>query len=182
MEPKDAYICYNRADLSWVARLAEQIESETIDGRDDGRRLAAFFDKWDIDPGQSLIDQMNTGMAAARHVITVLSPEFLKADWPRFEWKHVVAADPNNTKGKIIPVLFRNTTIDGKERINYPAPFLDLKYIDFRKPSDFKRSFNELIRRISKPPARERTSAETFGRNTSDLASSSSSRGVVATG
>jgi hypothetical protein len=157
MDPKDAYICYNQADFGWVQRLAEQIESETIDGSESGRPLVAFFDRWDIDAGQSLIDQMNAGMNAARHVVAVLSPEFLKADWPRFEWKHIVASDPNNAKGKLIPILVRDTTIDGKERINYPAPFLDLKYIDFRKSQDFRRSFGELTRRIRNlPPERGR--------------------------
>src|SRR5438105_3856963 len=78
MEAKDSYICYNRAGADWVGKLAEQIESESIDGTDSGRRLCAFFDRWDIDAGQSLIDQMNAGMEAARHVVVVLSPEFSK--------------------------------------------------------------------------------------------------------
>lgn len=68
--------------------LAERIESETIDGNPESRPLAAFFDKWDIDRTQSLIDRMNAGMAESRHLIAVLSPEFLRAEWPRFEWKH----------------------------------------------------------------------------------------------
>jgi TIR domain len=73
MDPKDAYICYNQADFGWVQRLAEQIESETIDGSESGRPLVAFFDRWDIDAGQSLIDQMNAGMNAARHVVAVIT-------------------------------------------------------------------------------------------------------------
>ncbi|MEA3188725.1 MAG: hypothetical protein QOD99_2555 [Chthoniobacter sp.] len=155
MEAKDAYICYNRADAAWVEKLAEQIESESIDGTDSGRRLSAFFDSWDIDAGQSLIDQMNAGMDSARHVIPVLSPEFFAADWPRFEWKHLVAEDPNNIRGKLIPVLLRDLSLDGATRINYPAPFRDLKHLDFRKAADFRRSFTELVRRVRNlPPER----------------------------
>ena len=104
MEQKDVYICYNAADLDWVRKLAEQIESETIDGLSTSRKLTAFFDKWDIAPGQSLIDRMNQGMDASRHVVVVLSPEFLKADWPRFEWKNIVAQNPNNVGERIIPI------------------------------------------------------------------------------
>lgn len=148
MEQKDVYICYNGADLDWVKRLAEQIESETIDGNESSRHLTAFFDRWDIAPGQSLIDRMNEGMKSARHVIAVLSPEFLKADWPRFEWKHIVAQDPNNSKGRLIPILLRDRSADGEERIDLCAPFRDLRYIDCRKPAEFKRSFVELIRRV----------------------------------
>ncbi len=152
MEQKDVYICYNGADLDWVKRLAEQIESETIDGNEASRHLTAFFDKWDIAPGQSLIDRMNEGMKSARHVIAVLSPEFLKADWPRFEWKHIVAQDPNNSQGRLIPILLRDRSADGGERIDLCAPFRDLRYIDCRKPGEFKRGFVELIRRVRNLP------------------------------
>lgn len=151
-ESKDVYICYNGADLEWVKRLAEQIESETIDGAADTRSLSVFFDKWDIEAGQSLIDRMNEGMKSARHVITVLSPEFLSADWPRFEWKHIVAQDPNNSRGRLIPILLRDLSVDGKERIDLCAPFRELRYIDFRRQLDFKRSFIELIRRVRNLP------------------------------
>ncbi len=152
-EIKDSYICYNGADLDWVRQLAEQLESETIDGSPQSRHLSVFFDKWDIAAGQSLIDRMNQGMASARHVIVVLSPEFLKADWPRFEWKHIVANDPNNTKGVLIPLLLRDQAKESPERIALCAPFRDLRYIDFRKPADFKRNFVELVRRVRNQPA-----------------------------
>jgi hypothetical protein len=150
---RDAYVCYNSADLDWVRPLAEQLESETIDGSPQSRHLSIFFDKWDIAAGQSLIDRMNQGMESARHVIIVLSPEFLKADWPRFEWKHIVANDPNNTKGTLIPIYLRDVTKDGNERIQICAPFRDLRHIDFRKQIDFRRSFVELVRRIRNQPA-----------------------------
>ncbi len=145
---RDAYLCYNEADLDWVQMLAERIESETIDGNPGSRPLAAFFDKWDIDHTHSLIDRMNAGMTESRHLIAVLSPEFLRAEWPRFEWKHIVAKDPNNAKGRLIPILLRDLTLDGKERIELCAPFRDIKYIDFRRQSDFRQSFAELIRKL----------------------------------
>ena len=31
-DPKDIYLCYVSADRDWVRDLAEQLESETIDG------------------------------------------------------------------------------------------------------------------------------------------------------
>ena len=86
---------------------------------------------------------MNDGMESARHVVTVPSPEFLRADWPRFEWNHIVANDPNNTRGVLLPILLRDLTKDGKERMELCARFRDLRYIDFRKPAEFKRSFVE---------------------------------------
>jgi hypothetical protein len=164
MEFKDAYICYNSKDLDWVRRLAEQLESETIDGAPSSRTLAVFFDRWDMGPGQSLIDKMNEGMLKARHLIVIMTPEFLAADWPRFEWKHIVASDPNNESAKIIPILLRDLGLDGKTRIVLPAPFMDLKYIDFRRTSDFRPSFFELVRKIrNMPPLRGRRLAPLAG-------------------
>lgn len=157
MDHKDAYICYNSNDLDWVERLAEQLESETIDGTKTSRTLNVFFDRWDMEPGDSLIDKMNEGMSKARHVVCVLSPEFLAADWPRFEWKHIVASNPNNVGGRIIPILYRHKGLDGTARLNLPAPFRDLKYIDFRKTSEFRAGFAELVRKIrNMPPERGR--------------------------
>jgi hypothetical protein len=68
-----------------------------------------------------------------------------------------VADDPNNIKGRLIPVLLRDTSVDGIERINFLAPFRDLKYIDFRKTAEFKRNFTMLVRKIRNlPPERGR--------------------------
>lgn len=165
MEQKDVYICYNAADLDWVRKLAEQIESETIDGLPSSRKLSAFFDKWDIAPGQSLIDRMNQGMDASRHVVVVLSPEFLKADWPRFEWKNIVAQNPNNVGERIIPIRLRDLSVNGQERIELCAPFRDLRYVDFRKQSEFRKNFGELIRKIRNlPPERGRKLIPIAGR------------------
>jgi hypothetical protein len=152
MEDRDAYICYNNADIDWVTRFAEQLESETIDGLPSSRRLQVFFDRWDMEPGSSVVDRMNEGMARSRHVITILTPEFLAADWPRFEWKHIVADDPNNTKGRLVPCLLRDVSLNGTDRITYPAPFRDLKYVDFRRQTDFKRSFNQVVGKIRNLP------------------------------
>jgi len=163
-DEKDVYLCYNSADLDWVRRLAEQIESETVDGSKTARHLTAFFDRWDIGPGESLIDRMNQGMKGARKVVAVLSPEFVEADWPRFEWKHIVSEDPNNARGRLIPVMLRDASLDKTRRIDPPAPFRELRWIDFRRPADFRAGFTELIRKI-------RNLAPERGRRLSPLAS-----------
>ncbi len=149
---KDLYLCYNGADRSWVTNLAEQLESETIDGLPNSRPLRVFLDQWDIDSGESLIQKMNEGMKNSRYVATVLSPEFMKAPWPAFEWTHVVSVDPMNTQRRLIPLLLRDVSLDGKERIDLCAPFRGLKYLDFRRKEDFSRMFLALVRRIRGQP------------------------------
>jgi hypothetical protein len=151
----DLFLCHNGADKPWVERLAEQVESETVDGSPSSRTLKVFFDKWDIDIGQNVITRINHGLANARYVAIVLSPELLAAPWPTLEWTHVVADDPTNRKGRLIPLFARSTSLDGKNSIDLPAPFKALNWIDFRQPKEFKKSFQRLIRKIRDlPPAR----------------------------
>ena len=149
---KDVYLCYNSADRVWVENLAEQLESETIDGLPTSRRLRVFLDLWDIDTGESLIQKMNEGMKNSRYVAAVLSPEFMKAPWPTFEWSHIVSLDPMNAQRRLIPLLLRDVSLDGKERIDLCAPFRGLKHLDFLRKEDFRRVFRALIRRIRGQP------------------------------
>ncbi|MBX9584147.1 MAG: toll/interleukin-1 receptor domain-containing protein, partial [Gemmataceae bacterium] len=62
-----AFLCHNGVDKEWVEKLAEQVESETFDGTPNGRRLRAWFDKWDIDKGENVIVRINDGLARAPH-------------------------------------------------------------------------------------------------------------------
>jgi hypothetical protein len=153
----DVFLCHSGADKNWVRGLAEQIESETFDGTATGRKLKVFFDEWDIDVGQNFIVRLNEGLKKSRYVAVVLSPEMLEAPWPTFEWTHIVAGDPANAQGRIIPLFAREYSEKLKKRSEFPAPFLAINWIDFRCPKDFKKGFLKLIRKLrDQPPARGR--------------------------
>jgi len=145
---KDLYLCYNKGDVGWVQNLAAQLESETIDGLPTSRRLRVFLDLWDIDSGEGLISKMNNGMKNSRYMATILSPEFMTAPWPTFEWTHIVTLDPINAQKRLIPILRRDVSLDGRKRIDLCAPFRGLKYLDFRHDEDFVRMFRSLVRRV----------------------------------
>ena len=156
IDPKDIYLCYSSADRDWVKDLAEQLESETIDGLPTSRRLRVFLDLWDIDSGESLVQRINEGMKHSRYVATVLSPEFMKTPWPTFEWTHIVTLDPMNAQKRLIPIYLRDVSVDGNERIDLCAPFRGLKYLDFRRKEDFRRMFvgSSTASRSCRPPRR----------------------------
>ncbi|MGD0088496.1 MAG: toll/interleukin-1 receptor domain-containing protein [Planctomycetota bacterium] len=141
----DIFLCHNLADKQWTEQLGSQIENETFDGTQSGRKLRVFFDKWDIAPGQNVIDVLNHGLERARYIGVILSPEAVKAPWPCFEWTHVVAQDPMNRERRVIPIVVRQVSLDGKERLNLPAPFRALHWIDFSDPKRFKPAFLELV-------------------------------------
>ena len=156
----DLFLCHNGADKVWVRRLAEQVESETLDGLHGGRKLRVFFDEWDIVPGENFILRINDGLRRARYVAVVLSPEMLAADWPTFEWTSVVADDPANRKGRVIPLFVRDGTEQDGMRVELPAPFKVSNWIDFRDEKAWRQSFQKLIRRVrDMPPQRGRRRA-----------------------
>ena len=156
----DVFLCHNGADKDWVRKLAEQIESETFDGTSNGRPLRVFFDEWDIDVGDNVLLRINRGLTASRYVAVVISPEMLSAPWPSLEWTHIVADDPTNRRGRIIPIFLRDYSAALKQQAELPAPFKALNWIDFRRPADFKRSFRKMIRKVrDEVPARGRKRA-----------------------
>jgi len=168
---KDIFLSYNKADKKWVHDLAAQIESETLDGTPAGRKMRVFLDEWDMDVGDNMINKMNTGLKVCRFFAVVMSPEFFGSGWTNFEWTHVVSQDPTNTKRRIIPIFLRETTLDGKQRIEFPAPFNVLKYLDFRETKAFATYYQRLIRRIrGLPPERgdQRTPLASIAPNASD--------------
>ena len=115
----------------------------------------AVLINWDMDAGDNLINKMKEGLKVSRFFAVVMSPEFFGSGWTNFEWTHVAAQNPTNTKSRIIPIFLRETTLDGKQRIEFPAPFNVLKYLDFWKTKAFSTYFLRLIRRIrGLPPER----------------------------
>ena len=152
---KDIFLSYNKADKKWVHDLAARIESETLDGTPASRRLSVFLDEWDMDIGDNLINKMNEGLKISQFFAVVMSPEFFGSGWTNFEWTHVVSQDPMNAQRRIIPIFLREVSLDGKRRIEFPAPFNVLKYLDFREKKAFTTYYQRLIRRIRcLPPER----------------------------
>ena len=153
--PIDLFLSHNSADKPWVRSLAERIESETLDGTPSSRHLRVFLDEWDIDVGENIIERINDGLARARHVAVVVSPDLLRAPFPTLEWTHIVVDDPANRKGRLIPLFLRDWCPETKVRVDLPAPFKALKWLDFRRQRDFKRSYQRLVRRVrGLPPKR----------------------------
>jgi hypothetical protein len=153
----DLFLCHNGADKVWVRHLAEQLESETFEGTAEGRKLRVFLDEWDIEPGENVVLRLSDGLQRARYVAVVISPGMVKAPWPALEWTDIVAGDPTNRQRRIIPVFLRDGTEDGGERIELPPPFKALRWLDFRDKAQYKRSYQQLIRKVRDlPPARGR--------------------------
>ena len=144
----DLFLSHNDVDKAWVTELAGQLESEPLTEQPDSKKIRVFLDAWDLQAGENIVTKLNEGLAKSRLIAIVMSPEFFKANWTALEWTHCVAEDPRNTRGRIIPILHRDVSLDGKEAISLPAPFRALKHLDFRTPKSQKAFYRELLNRI----------------------------------
>jgi hypothetical protein len=164
----DLFLCHNAADKPWVKELGARLEAESIDGMEHGRRIRVFLDEWDIEKGENIVSRLGDELASGAFVAVVMSPEFFASDWTRFEWTDVVARDPANKGGQLLPVRRRDSSHDGKQRLKLPPPFNALNYFDFRSDARFEAEFEALLRRIrGQPPSRGRTVLPRYSSGTS---------------
>lgn len=141
---KDIFLCHTGADKDWVEALAKRLEEETIDNR----QIAVWFDKWDINGGENILDKIEEGLKSSRFVGVVLSPAMTRAEWPKLEWQSQVYEDPAGRKARILPILRHHVDPVTGEPIEIPLPLRILKRYDFTNPKRFEAEFRELLRRI----------------------------------
>jgi hypothetical protein len=136
----DAFISYQSADEGFARRLASDIESCLLNER----KLRVFFAPWDIQPGSNFIEKLNEGLRNARYFLLILSPEYLKAEWPTAERDAAIYADPSGRLGRVIPILKSSCTI---------PPLLRFRnYIDFRSNVRYKAELIRLISMLANQP------------------------------
>jgi len=148
----DIFLCHNGADKPWVINLGERLEAESIDATENGRRIRVFLDVWDIEKGENFVARLGSELATGAFVAAVMSPEFFGSDWTAFEWTDIVARDPANISGRLLPIRLRDISKDGRTTIRFPAPFNALHHFDFRSEARFEAEFQDLLRRIRKQP------------------------------
>lgn len=151
-EKPDVFLCHNGADKDWVREIGARLEAESIDGSPEGRRIRVFFDEWDIEKGENIVARLSQELASGAFVAVVMSPEFFASEWTRFEWTDVVARDPANKGGRLLPLRRRDLSLDGTRRLTLPAPFNALRHFDFRSASRFEMEFQDLLRRVRNQP------------------------------
>jgi len=149
----DVFLSHNSADKAWVKELAARLESEPLDDSSSSRNIKVFLDVWDIPAGTNIVTKLNEGLTKAQFLVVVMSPEFFKSNWTALEWTHWVMEDPNNTRGRILPILYRKASLDKKEAISLPAPFRAQRFMDFTSKKAAAAAYAELLNRIRGLPA-----------------------------
>lgn len=86
------FLSYSHKDKVIVKTIAEAFRKAFGEDR-------VFFDEWSIQPGESLIDRMDKGLANCRYFFFLVSKSSLSSQMVGLEWKNALL---KHTKGDIL--------------------------------------------------------------------------------
>jgi len=125
----NVFISHRRSDVSAAEKLADQIKSG-------GHQV--WFDQWEIDIGDSILERMNEGLEGAAYLVLCYSSDGVMAPWISREWMSALARQLDGCHVKILPVLLTGGSP--------PAILADIKYADLVR--DWDRGAKQLLRAI----------------------------------
>ena len=128
----DVFVSHNSRQKLWVRGMVQQ-------WRDLG--LNVFFDEDSISPGEDIVEAIERGIAASRHIVFVISPSAVKSRWVALETACGIYTDPDATNGKLIPVLLEPTPMDDLR----PA-VRRLRMIDLTDTPNRTQNYHHLLR------------------------------------
>lgn len=108
------FISHNFKDKAIVEPLAVKLMG--IYGQDN-----VFYDSWSIQPGDGLIDKMNSGLEKCRFFFFFISQNSLSSKMVALEWQNIIIRATHGNV-KLIPIRLDNSTM--------PAILLQTIYLD----------------------------------------------------
>jgi TIR domain len=138
----DFFISYTASDVAWAEWIAWTLE------RDGG--YSVCFQLWDFAPGTNFPLKMQDAAARSEHTIMVLSPAYLKANFPGPEWAAAFARDPQGIDRRLIPVMIEECEPDG-----VLAPIVSIRLVGRDEATARETLLRGLSRELrpSRPPA-----------------------------
>lgn len=94
----DFFISYTHVDRPWAEWIAWVLEEAGHKAR---------IQAWDFRPGGNFVIEMQKAVVGSERTIAVLSPDYLRSLFAMAEGGAAFAADPDGSKGKLVPVLIR---------------------------------------------------------------------------
>lgn len=123
----NVFISHRGSDAREAERLANEI-------RNAGHQV--WFDVWNINLGDSIVERINEGLEGATYVVVCYSSSGITSPWMGREWMSALARQLGGHSVKILPVLLTGG--------DPPAILADLKYADL--VSDWSQGVSELLR------------------------------------
>lgn len=94
---RDVFLCHASADkATYVRPLADALGHFGV---------SCWVDEAQIQPGESIIDSIQEGLAEARYVIVFITPSFLRRRWPQKELNSALTREVRRGKTVVLPVV-----------------------------------------------------------------------------
>ena len=119
------FLCHNSIDKPFVEKLAKDLVRVGIN---------VWFDKWEINVGNSITWKIESGLQENDYLGIVLSPEALESEQVKCELSAAWCKQMNTRKIVVLPIMYRNC--------NLPLFLADRKFADFR--TDYNQGFSDL--------------------------------------
>jgi hypothetical protein len=95
----DVFISYSHADEPWVrGEFLPELQKAS---------LKVAIDILDFPIGKPSVQNMVAAIQEARHIVAVLTPDWVTSDWAGFEGYLVTTADPNGKHGRLLPLMLK---------------------------------------------------------------------------
>lgn len=132
----DVFLSHAGEDAAWCEQLAERLRNEGV---------RVWFDRWKIQPGHNITDQINQGLQKSRKLIAIWSEHYFadRKVWTLAESYATQHADVLGRERLLIPVLLSDCEIKPTLR--------GLLYVDFRNRHDFDLRVRQLIEALDLP-------------------------------
>jgi hypothetical protein len=139
---RDIFLSHSSADKVMVRRIAAAIEEETWNAR----RMLAWFAEAEIPFGGSIPGHIDKGLSNSRFFAACMSPNYFAGNsgWTDAEWHAALHQDPDNRRGRIVPLLLTDTPV-------IPPLLRHLKAVDLRG-TRFDAGVNELLAVLREQP------------------------------
>jgi len=125
---RDVFISYSSEDKDWVHDiLRPELESHGF----------SVLTDQNFKGGALSIEQMVEGVENSRHVIAVMTQNFIESGWAKFETAMAQTLNPDASMRKLIPVL--------KENCNIPLNLRILHYRDLRNDEEWDQLIEDII-------------------------------------
>ena len=126
-----AFISYSTKDRPFVEQLARDLGSNDVE---------VWFDRWEMLPGDSLIQKIGDAILSHDYFVVVLSPQSVDSSWVNRELGVALNREFAQAQVSVIPCPLNDCKI---------PPFLqDKVYADFRGP--YRNGLTDLMRTLNR--------------------------------
>lgn len=126
----DVFISYSHSDSEWVRNwLLPRLE---------GAGLNACIDYRDFEVGVPSIVNMENASLQSRHVLLVVTPNWVNSEWATFEALMVQTDDPSGLRRRTLPLMLRQSKL--------PARIALLTHADFTNEETWDTELQRILR------------------------------------